>query len=76
MYQTDTYHFWKSDQSREQKRNDEHNQRKLQVRNYALVEGAVVEYDIATATKEHGCGWSDMKYLGKGYYTHSEVERT
>lgn len=74
MYQTDTYHFWKSDQSREQKRNDAQNRREPQVHNYALIEGAVVEYDIATTTKEHECGWSDMKYLGKGYYTHSEVD--
>jgi len=40
--------------------------------NYALINGEVVRYTHWTDTRTHGCGFTDMQYLGEGVYHHSE----
>jgi hypothetical protein len=45
-------------------------------RNYAKINGQIVEYTMWTNTKEHNATWDDVIYLGEGKYDHSEEQDT
>jgi len=39
--------------------------------NYALIDGKVIQYSQGTSEKKSPGNWDDMKYLGKGIFSHS-----
>lgn len=41
-------------------------------RNFAFIEGKILEYTLASNNLDHGADWEDIIYLGRGRYDHSE----
>ena len=68
----EVWHFWKSDQYRQSNLERCRRNNTECLHNFALIDGKEVTYDITSSTEEHCCEWSDIEYLGKGYYSRSE----
>lgn len=73
MRTEEVWHFWKSAQYKQNELESCNLNNKECFRNFALIDGKEVVYDIATSTEKHGCEWPDIVYLGKGYYSRSEM---
>ena len=52
------------------------NRTRLRYRNFAKINGQIVEYTMWTKTKEHNATWDDVIYLGEGEYDHTEKHDT
>ena len=63
-------HFWFSKTQWKRMMNRKKDKR---VRNYAKINGQIVEYTMWTDTKEHTAMWNDVVYLGEGEYDHTDT---
>lgn len=65
-------YFWSSPKYKENIDNYHYRLQEPLYKNYAMIDGKVVEYDFCTNTPNHQSMLPDVKFLGIGVYHHSE----